>query len=72
MREGLNGALRFVLFRRFFRFLLDITVLDAAPFSFHPSLLRIPIAINILTMALLIRAQFKSLLFHNDYIDDNC
>ena len=53
------------------RFPLDVTVLDAASSSFHPTFLRILIAINLLTMALLIRAQFESLLFRNDRIDND-
>jgi hypothetical protein len=52
------------------RFPLDATVL-ATPFSFHPSFLRILIAINVLTMALVIRAQFESLLFRNDRIGND-
>ena len=49
------------------RFPLDMIVLDATPFPF----LRILTAINVLTMVLLIKAQFESLLFHNDRIDND-
>ena len=66
MREGLNGVQGSCCFLPI-QFPLDITVLAAAPFSF----LCILIAINVLTMVLLIKAQFESLLFHNDHIDND-
>ena len=66
MREGLNGVQGSCYFLPI-QFPLDITVLAAAPFSF----LRILIAINVLMMVLLIKAQFESLLFHNDHIDND-